>query len=443
MIGLLLTGLVIVTALVSLVWLPYPLSDISGGRLEGPNGTHLLGTDRLGRDLLSQLMVGARIALIVGAGAALFAGAIGTLVGLAAALARPWVDDTLSATLDVVIAFPVLLLAMLVVAVQGASLGSAIFAIGLAMAAVIARLTRILARRVLQEQFVTAARTSGTRLPGIVGRHILPNIAPTLAVALALQFGVAVLAEASLSYLGLGAPPPNASWGRMLQEAQGTVLTAPVGALAPGIADRRPRPRRELPRRRPARACRPDEAEGAMSLLEVSGLSVHAGADPLVRDVSFSLAPGERLGVIGESGSGKSVTSLAALGLLPDGLTASGSIRLDGHEVVGSADAALRRLRGPVAADRVPGAAHRPRPAHAGRAARSPSRCSATSACAAPPCVPPSPRPSSRSRCPTSASRAPSPTSCPADSASGSPSRSPWPPVRACSSRTSRRRRWT
>jgi len=235
-IGVILTGLVVVTALVSLGWLPYPLSDISGGRLESPNPAHVLGTDRLGRDLLSQLMVGARIALTVGAGAALFAGILGTLVGLATALARPWVDDTLSATLDVVIAFPVLLLAMLVVAVQGASLGSAIFAIGLAMAAVIARLTRILARRVLQEQFVTAARTSGTRLPGIVLRHILPNIAPTLAVALALQFGVAVLAEASLSYLGLGAPPPNASWGRMLQEAQGTVLTAPVGALAPGIA---------------------------------------------------------------------------------------------------------------------------------------------------------------------------------------------------------------
>ena len=177
-------------------------------------------------------MIGARIALIVGAGAALLAGTIGTLVGLTAAFARPWVDDTLSATLDVVIAFPVLLLAMLIVAVQGASLGSAILAIGLAMAAVIARLTRILARRVLQEQYVTAARTSGTRLPGIVGQHVLPNIAPTLAVNLALQFGVAVLAEASLSYLGLGAPPPNASWGRMLQEAQGTV-SQPRSARSP------------------------------------------------------------------------------------------------------------------------------------------------------------------------------------------------------------------
>jgi peptide/nickel transport system permease protein len=235
-IGVVLVGLVMLTALVSLVWLPYPLSDISGDRLEPPSPAHLLGTDRLGRDLLSQLMVGARIALTVGAGAVLIAAVIGISLGLIAAFARPWLDDTLSATLDVVIAFPVLLLAMLVVAVQGPSLFSAILAIGLAMSAVVARLTRILARRVLGEQYVIAARTSGTRLGGVIRQHVMPNIAPTLLVSLALQFGIAVLAEASLSYLGLGAPPPNASWGRMLQEAQGTVLTAPVGAIAPGIA---------------------------------------------------------------------------------------------------------------------------------------------------------------------------------------------------------------
>lgn len=236
LIGLLLTGLIVLIALVSLFWLPYPLADTSGSRLEGPSALHLLGTDRLGRDLLSQLMWGARIALIVGTCSVAIAAVLGTIVGLIAAFSRPWVDDTLSAGLDVVIAFPVLLLAMLVVAVQGASLWSAVLAIGLAMSAVVARLTRILSRRVLQEQFVTAARTSGTGVLGIVMQHVLPNIAPTLAVSLALQFGAAVLAEASLSYLGLGAPPPNASWGRMLQEAQGTVLTAPVGAIAPGIA---------------------------------------------------------------------------------------------------------------------------------------------------------------------------------------------------------------
>lgn len=235
-VGLSLTGIVVLLAVVSLVWLPYPPSDISGGRLEAPSGGHLLGTDKLGRDLFTQLMIGARIALLVGMGAVALAAVLGVLIGLLAAFSRAWVDDSLSATLDVVIAFPVLLLAMLVVAVQGASLWSAILAIGLAMSAVVARLTRILARRVLHQQFITAARTSGTRWPGIVLLHVLPNIAPTLGVNLALQFGAAVLAEASLSYLGLGAPPPNASWGRLLQEAQGTVLTAPVGAIAPGVA---------------------------------------------------------------------------------------------------------------------------------------------------------------------------------------------------------------
>ena len=236
LIGLVLTGVIVLIALVSLFWLPYPLADTSGSRLEGPSALHLLGTDRLGRDLLSQLMWGARIALIVGLCSVAIAAVLGTIIGLIAAFSRPWVDDTLSAGLDVVIAFPVLLLAMLVVAVQGASLWSAVLAIGLAMSAVVARLTRILSRRVLQEQYITAARTSGTSVLGIVFQHVLPNIAPTLTVSLALQFGAAVLAEASLSYLGLGAPPPNASWGRMLQEAQGTVLTAPVGAIAPGIA---------------------------------------------------------------------------------------------------------------------------------------------------------------------------------------------------------------
>jgi peptide/nickel transport system permease protein len=235
-VGLILVGLVVAMAAVSLVWLPYPVSDTSGSRLEGPGGAHWLGTDKLGRDLLSQLMIGARIALAVGAGSVVIAAVLGILIGLIAAFATDWLDDTLSAFLDILIAFPVLLLAMLVVAAQGASLWSAILAIGLAMSAIVARLTRVLAKRVLAEQYITAARTSGTGWLGIIGRHVLPNIWPTLSVNIALQFGIAVLAEASLSYLGLGAPPPNASWGRLLQEAQGTVATAPVGAIAPGLA---------------------------------------------------------------------------------------------------------------------------------------------------------------------------------------------------------------
>ena len=235
-IGAVLVGIVVVVAIVSFLWLPYAPGDTSGGRLENPDAAHWLGTDKLGRDLLAQVMIGARIALAVGLGAVAIGAVIGITLGLLAAFATTWVDDTVSAALDILIAFPTLLLAMLIVAAQGASLGTAILAIGLAMSAVVARLTRVLAKRVLSEQYVTAARTSGTGWFGIVGRHILPNIWPTLSVNLALQFGVAVLAEASLSYLGLGAPPPNASWGRLLQEAQGTVSVAPAGAIAPGVA---------------------------------------------------------------------------------------------------------------------------------------------------------------------------------------------------------------
>jgi peptide/nickel transport system permease protein len=235
-IGLTLVGLVVLVAAVSFFWLPYAQSDTSGTRLEQPSSAHWLGTDRFGRDLTTQLMIGARIALAVGLGSVVIGALIGITLGLLAAFATKWLDDTLSAVLDILIAFPTLLLAMLIVAAQGASLGTAIIAIGLAMSAVVARLTRVLAKRVLSQQYVTAARTSGTSWPGVIVRHILPNIWPTLSVNLALQFGVAVLAEASLSYLGLGAPPPNASWGRLLQEAQGTVSTAPVGAIAPGVA---------------------------------------------------------------------------------------------------------------------------------------------------------------------------------------------------------------
>ncbi|MFE1797574.1 ABC transporter permease [Streptomyces sp. NPDC059517] len=233
--GCSLTALIVLLALVSLVWLPFDTDDTSGGRLAGPGDGHLLGTDKLGRDLLTQLMTGARIAVQAGLGSVAIAALVGVTLGVLAAFAQGWLDDTLAAFLDILIAFPTLLLAMLVVAARSATLGSAILAIGLAQSAVVARLVRILVKRVLAQDYVTAARTSGTSWPRTVAAHILPNIWPTLVVNLALQFGLAVLAEAGLSYLGLGTPPPNASWGRMLQEAQATFTTAPAGALAPGI----------------------------------------------------------------------------------------------------------------------------------------------------------------------------------------------------------------
>jgi peptide/nickel transport system permease protein len=236
-IGLALVGIHVAVALLSLVWTPYDPTGMTGGRLAPPSWEHWAGTDRLGRDFFTQIMIGSRIALIVGTSAVAVGALIGVTLGMLAAFATRLLDDALAATLDILIAFPTLLIAMLVVAASDtASLGSAILALGIALSAIVARLTRILAKRVLLMDYITAARTSGTSWLGIVFQHVLPNIWPTLSVNFALQFGLAVIAEASLSYLGLGAPPPNASWGRLLQEAQGTVYTAPIGAIAPGIA---------------------------------------------------------------------------------------------------------------------------------------------------------------------------------------------------------------
>ncbi|WP_433824523.1 ABC transporter permease [Actinoplanes sp. CA-015351] len=234
--GLLLVAVVAGGVLLSYLWLPFAPDDTSGGRLAPPGGDHLLGTDKLGRDLFTQLLIGGRIAIGTALGAVTVGGVLGVSFGLVAGFATRWLDDAAAVLLDILIAFPTLLLAMLIVAGAGASLATAVIAIGLAMSAVVARLTRVLVKQILARDYITAARVAGISWPRIVVSHVLPNIAPTVSVNLALQAGLAVLAEASLSYLGLGTPPPNASWGRMLYQAQATVLVAPVAALAPGIA---------------------------------------------------------------------------------------------------------------------------------------------------------------------------------------------------------------
>lgn len=236
-VGLFLVGTAAAAGLVAAVWTPYPLGATgSGGRLEGPSGQFLIGTDRLGRDLFSQLLAGATSALYVAAATMVVAGVIGLALGLLAAATSRWMDAATSKFIDIMIAFPTLLLAMLVVTIRGASLSSAILAIGISGSAVLARVTRVNTARVLREDYIRAARTSGTGWFGTVWMHIIPNIYPMLLVQLTLLGGAAILAEAALSYLGLGAPPPAASWGRMLMEAQSTVGVQPWAALAPGLA---------------------------------------------------------------------------------------------------------------------------------------------------------------------------------------------------------------
>ncbi|WP_020573639.1 ABC transporter permease [Actinopolymorpha alba] len=235
--GVVVVGAILALALVSLIWTPYGLDQASpGARLSGPSALHWAGTDRLGRDQFTQLMLGAWTAVWVGFSSVVVASVIGVPLGLVAAAAGRMVDDAIAGLIDIVIAFPTLLLAMLLVTVYGASTGVAVTAIGIGLSAEVARLTRISASRVFTQDFVLAARTCGTRPVMILVRHVLPNIWHTLVVQATLAFGIAVVAEASLSYLGLGTPPPAPSWGRMLQEAQATVSVAPWNVVLPGLA---------------------------------------------------------------------------------------------------------------------------------------------------------------------------------------------------------------
>jgi peptide/nickel transport system permease protein len=236
-VGAVLIGLIVALALISVFWTPYGFDDASaGGRLAAPSGAHWAGTDRLGRDQFTQLMLGARTAVWIGLSSVGVAFAIGIPLGLLAASAGRLVDDAVIGLIDIVIAFPTLLLAMLLVTVYGASAVVAIVAIGIGVSAEVARLTRISAGRIFTQDYVLAARTCGTGPVMILVRHVLPNIWHTLLVQATLAFGIAVIAEASLSYLGLGTPPPAPSWGRMLQEAQSTVSVAPWNVLLPGLA---------------------------------------------------------------------------------------------------------------------------------------------------------------------------------------------------------------
>jgi peptide/nickel transport system permease protein len=236
-IGGTLVSIILAIAIVSFIWTPYGPSDTGEGiRLGAPSSAHWAGTDKLGRDLFTQLMIGARLAFVVALGSTAVAGLIGITLGLISASAKNrMVDESFTYFFDVLIAFPTILMAMLVVTIRGASITSAILAIGISGAAIVSRLTRISATRILRTDYVKAAVTCGTSRLAIVFHHVLPNIYPLLLVQLTLVAAGAILAEASLAYLGLGAPPPQASWGRMLLEAQGSVMRAPWGAIVPGL----------------------------------------------------------------------------------------------------------------------------------------------------------------------------------------------------------------
>ena len=236
-IGLGLTVLLALAAAVSLVWTPYPPYEIDMDmRLRAPDGRHWLGTDPYGRDVASLLLVGARASIAVGLIAVGIGLSIGTALGLLAAARRGWVEEIIMRVSDFNFAFPAILSAIMLTAVFGPGMVNAIIAIGLYNIPTFARITRASANAIWAREFVLAARASGKGAFAITREHVLPNIASVLIVQATIRFAIAILAEAALSYLGLGTQPPQASWGRMLSEAQTLLFQAPLLAVFPGVA---------------------------------------------------------------------------------------------------------------------------------------------------------------------------------------------------------------
>ena len=236
LIGALLVALVLGAAALSLVWTPHDFAQMNIKAKFGPaSSTYWLGTDQLGRDVVSQLMAAARNSMTVALAAVLIGGSIGTALGLLASAIGGWVEDLVMRIADIGFAFPALLFAIMLAAVFGPSLTNAVLAISFINIPVFARVARASANQVWTREYVAAAQAAGLNRAVISWDHILPNIGAAIIVQATIEFAVAILAEAALSYLGLGAQPPAPSWGRMLSEAQTLMYLAPQLAIYPGL----------------------------------------------------------------------------------------------------------------------------------------------------------------------------------------------------------------
>ncbi|WP_340054892.1 dipeptide ABC transporter ATP-binding protein [Corynebacterium parakroppenstedtii] len=390
MVGAAVVSVVVLVALVSLVWTPYgPQEANPASALQPPSWDHWMGTDRYGRDTLSRIMVGSQISLEVSVLAVAIGAGVGVPLGILAAVRGGWLDSFIMRLSDLALAFPALLLAIIAGSVVGVGTSSEMVAIGIAFLPSFARVSRAGTRQVLSQDYILAARSAGMGWLSIATRHIVRGITGLIIVQATVSVALAILAEAGLSFLGLGTPPPQASWGRMLQDSQVFLDSHAELALWPGLAialtvlgfnllgdglrdildpfshrAMYDAPATSAAHEEPEQGPKSEEAsretalesasnESSSGILQVRDLSLitprsaNAAASErrLVDSLSFSLEPGARLGLIGESGSGKSLTALAIMGLLPDDVRPSGSIMFAGNEIVGAADSTLSQFR--------------------------------------------------------------------------------------------------
>ena len=333
---------------------------------------HLLGTDHLGRDLLSRLMWGTRLSLAVGFAAALVAGLAGATIGVIAGYFGGRTDNVTMRGVDMLMAFPYILLALAIVAVLGPGLLNALIAVAVVNIPFFARNIRGVTVGIAHREFIDAAKLAGMGHTRILLTEVVPNIVPVVVIAMSTTIGWMILETAGLSFLGLGSQPPQADLGSMLGEARSALITAPhtsivpgvmillivmsVNLLGDGIRDALDPRLRSGALARPMAATRVERAHvpapQGEGLLRIEDLETqfHIGQRVYraVNKVSLDLRPGECLGLIGESGSGKSVTALSVMGLVasPPGVITGGAVRLEGRDLIGAPYGLLRNLRG-------------------------------------------------------------------------------------------------
>ncbi|WP_049565249.1 dipeptide/oligopeptide/nickel ABC transporter permease/ATP-binding protein [Streptomyces sp. SBT349] len=411
-------AVVVLTALLAPALAPHDPYAQSGSS-DGPSGEHWMGQDSLGRDILSRLMHGARWSLAIGLGATLLALAVGAVLGAIAATSRKAVDEALMRGLDIVMAFPGIALAAVLISVFGGGIPVLICAIAFLYTPPIARVVRANVMAQYGEDYVTAERVIGARTPHILIRHVAINCAAPVLVFCTVMVAEAIVFEASLSFIGAGVRPPEPSWGSVIAEGKNMVLLGgwwatvfpgllmlitvlALNVLSEGVSDAWAAPRARglrapaAPETPAAVPAVPEQAERATSLakptatgatggaataatgevlalpglaeagqrlrerarppvegepvLSVRDLTIgfdraHEGKD-IVDGVSFDVRPGEVLGLVGESGCGKSLTALTVMGLQPRGARVGGSVTFDGRELTGLSPRARRHLLG-------------------------------------------------------------------------------------------------
>jgi peptide/nickel transport system permease protein len=374
--------LLVIATLTYKWWWPYNQSETDYAHiLSGPVGHHWLGTDKLGRDIVARLLAGAGVSLRASFQVVITALLVATPLGLISGYIGGWFDNVLMRVMDAILSIPALILALAIAGVLGRGLTNVIIALTIVFIPGFTRLIRAQTLAVREETFVEASQSIGSRPWWLLGARILPNVASPVIVAASLALGSVLLAEATLSFLGIGIQAPKSSWGIMLSDGFEKIFVHPWQVVYPGVAialtvlafnllgdglrdafsvdtvRRRRKGKAGITRvamSQPVGAAPETAASTAPedALLAVDGLTVEfetdQGVHRVVEDVSFFVRPGEILGLVGESGSGKTVSSLSILRLIPSppGRIVGGTIRFDGKDLLLTDFETMRRIRG-------------------------------------------------------------------------------------------------